>query len=229
MISIIHPSRGRPEKSVDTLRKWRKAFMGCEGDVYELIVSVDRDDFTLNTYNKLYGAQLLIGDNKSTVDAINNAANNSRGDILMVVSDDTEPIENWNTEIYKAVEGKTDWILKTKDGIQDWLITMPVMDRAYYNRFGYIYHPDYRHMFCDTELSCVADLTGRRITSNLLFKHNHYSVTGQKKDAISVKADSTWEQGKKLFLERYRRNFDLNADQIKGTIKDKAMINWLAK
>lgn len=227
MISLIAPSRGRPEKSVRCLKEW---FGGAMGNQVEFIVSLDQDDIYLNEYKELYElyfngkVKLIVNKNRSAVDAINNAARVSTGDILIVVSDDTNFITGWDTAILKEVEGKTDWILKTQDGIQPWIITMPVMDRAYYNRFGYIYHPNYLHMFCDTELTCVADITGRKIKSNLMFPHKHYSVTKEQPDAVNKKADSTWAQGEKLFLERYKRGFDL---PVGGKIEDNGMIRWL--
>ena len=234
MISLLHPSRSRPEKSVATLNKW---VSNCNNDEdIEIIISIDSDDPEYSNYCKgmflhLYPVKIYprirIEENKnrSAVDAINNAAKVTVGDILIVVSDDTEPLQNWDQLIKNSVGSKTDWILKTQDGIQPWIITMPIMDRVYYNRFGYIYHPDYQHMFCDTELTCVADLTGRKLTSNLLFPHKHYSVTKEQPDAINKKADATWAQGEKLFIERYKRNFDLK--ETKGKIIDNGMIQYI--
>lgn len=228
-ISILHPSRQRPERSQETLRKWisRAAFP----DKIEVIISVDNNDHKLQGYvdNHLQdGGIFLCYDNRSAVDAINRAASVANGDIFIVVSDDTDCPELWDAKLLDEVHGKEDWILKCQDGIQPWLITMPVMDRAYYNRFGYIYHPDYSHMFVDTELSCVADLTGRRLTSNLKFPHNHYSVTkAAEKDAVSIKADATWKQGENLFISRYKKGFDLT--DAPGSITDQSYINWIKK
>lgn len=219
MISLIHPSRGRPEKSKKTIDKW----------VYhsriELIVSIDSDDPKLKEYLEIYDSSaLIINNNSSAVDAINNAAKVATGDVFIVVSDDTEPCNAWSDYIYHEANGKKDFILKTQDGIQPWIITMPIMDRAYYNRFGYIYHPDYQHMFADTELTCVADITGRKIKSNLVFPHKHYSVTKEQPDEVNKKADATWAQGEKLFLERFKRNFYIASG---NPIEDVGMINWL--
>lgn len=227
MISILHPSRGRPEKSVETFKKWMSHSQAS--DRVEFILSMDNDDKTREEYLKLYWnlpVKLTSDWNRSAVDAINNAAKIANGDVLIVVSDDTEPCDAWIEYIYHEANGRKDWIMKTQDGIQPWIITMPVMDRAYYNRFGYIYHPDYLHMFCDTELTCVADITGRKIKSNLMFKHNHYSVTKEQPDEINKKADSTWAQGEKLFLERYKRNFDLPPGK---PIEDNGMIRFLER
>jgi glycosyltransferase involved in cell wall biosynthesis len=225
-ISIIHPSRQRPEKSLRTLSKWVNRARGT----VELIVSVDADDSMIGVYEinaSQLGAKLIINENRSAVDAINKAAEAATTDVFIVVSDDTDCPENWDQKIMNTVNGKKDWILKTQDGIQKWIITMPVMDRAYYSRFNYIYHPDYKHMFCDTELSCVADLTCRKIDSAIKFPHLHYSIGKGDKDSVSERADSTWEQGKQLFLSRYKRNFDLQ--EPKCRIQSAQYLKWIKK
>lgn len=226
MISIIHPSRGRPYKSWATISNWLNR--ASNANDIEVVISVDLDDPNLLTYKDLYHKfEVIVSDNRHAVDAINMGALRSLENILIVVSDDTDCPENWDDLLLKEVEGKTDWILKTQDGIQKWIITMPVMDRAYYNRFGYIYYPSYEHMFCDTELSCVADLTGRRLESKLMFEHLHYSTGKSVKDAISDKADKTWDQGEKLFLERYQRNFDLK--ETPGRITSPEYLSWIKR
>lgn len=228
LISALFPSRSRPIKAITNLSKWYY----CALKESEMIISLDEDDPCLDEYKTLskgFPCKIIVNKNRSAVDAINEAAKVATGDIFIVVSDDTECTtptipDGWDTLLLKEVEGETDWILKTQDGIQPWIITMPVMDRVYYNRFGYIYHPDYLHMFCDTELSCVADLTGRRITSDLVFPHLHYSTGAAVKDAVSDKADATWSQGEKLFIERARKKFDLVNPP--GKITSQEYINW---
>lgn len=176
-------------------------------------------------FGKSENYKILRYENRSAVDAINNAAKIAKGDILIVLSDDFDCPDNWGAQIIEATQGKTDWILKTPDGIQDWIITMPIMDRAYYNRFGYVYYPEYLHMFCDTELSCVADLTARKIEANIPFQHNHYSTGRGQKDEVSIKADKTWDQGEKLFIERYKKNFGLIDPP--GKIQSQTYMNWI--
>lgn len=224
MISLLHPSRGRPEKSFLNAKEWiEKA--GCE---VELILSLDKSDGANQLYAPSYlgfANHILIEDNDSVVQATNKAAAISKGDILVFMSDDFVCPDNWALKIIQQTQDKTDWIAKTWDGIQKWIITMPIMDRTYYNRFGYIYYPEYLHMFCDTELTCVADLTGRKINLDIPFTHNHYSTGKSVKDEVSIRADATWDQGEKLFVERAKRNFDLINPP--GKITSQEYINWM--
>jgi len=238
MISILHPSRQRPEKSFETCKKWLDKSGLHSAEIIELIISVDQDDPELEGYKahktlrditgRAITGGAIIHENRSAVDAINRAALASRGQILIVVSDDTDCPGDWAVDLIKAVEGKTDWIAKCPDGIQNWIITMPIMDRAYYKRFGYIYHPEYRHMFCDTEITCVADLLGRKIDIPITFPHLHPGHGHGTPDALNARADATWQQGEDLFLSRLKKNFDLAEADIVGKITDESYRAWIA-
>lgn len=231
-IHIVHPTRSRPERSVETINKFvRKS--DHPGEVM-VTVCLDDSDPRLKDYWRLYRSDCSVHwgivqlNNKSSVEAINNGFKNSNlamapEQIIMVISDDTDCTVGWDTELYDELDGKTDFILKTKDGIQDYIITNPILDLAYYNRFGYIYHPDFQHLFCDTYMTCVADITGRKITSNLLFKHNHYSVGGAVKDDVNKKNDATWKQGEETFI-RLMKQF---TPEERNRISDQGMKNWL--
>jgi hypothetical protein len=229
-ITIIHPTRQRPERAYEIYEHWIKNAHNPNN--IEYILSVDTTDtsdyskFSERTY--LGGDQIIRNNNRSAVDAVNNAAKVSNGDILIVVSDDFNCHKRWDTNILRAAQSKTDWLMKTQDKTQPWIITLPIMDRAFYNRFGYIYYPSYSHKFVDTDLTSVGDLLKRTINAkHLLFEHKHYSTGKNAKDAVSEKADSTWNQGEKLYLERYSRNFDLNPEEIKGRITAPHHLRWL--
>lgn len=220
MISILAPSRGRAEKSLEALSKVKQGLSQRIG--YEIIISIDDDDPQISAYEAnadLLNCALLRANNRSAVDAINRAAQASRGDILIVASDDTTCPLDWDLALYNEIQGKSDWILKTQDGIQDWIITMPVMDRAYYNRFGYIYDPDFLHMFCDTWLTVQADISGRKITSNLKFPH----LNGSIQDDLRKRCDATWVQGEKTFIQKVKST----PVEYLNKITDRGMKNWI--
>lgn len=210
MISLIMPSRSRPAKACHILNHWLNM---AEGEGIEVILSLDSDDTDLNLYKELcfeIADRFIISENKNAVQAINVGAKFSKGEIIIVVSDDQDCINHWDTYLLQSLKQYgNDWIMKTEDGIQNWLITLPIMTRKYYERFNYIYHPSYEHCFCDTELTCVADMLGRKLVSIKLFQHNHHSIGRSKKDEVSKKADSTFESGKKNFIQRKAKLFDL--------------------
>lgn len=208
--SIIHPSRSRPEQAEAAIKLWLNS--AKDKTQIEYILSVDHNDGHLRRYKAIAarnGVKLNIAQNKSAIEAINRAARKSEGNILIVVSDDFKCEEGWDENLLKELEDKEDFIVKTQDGIQEWIITLPILDRKYYERFGYVYFPGYQHLFCDTEMTSVADLTGRKIISQLLFEHAHYTTGKSQKDAINNKNNATWNQGKKLYNNRKKINFGL--------------------
>lgn len=227
MVTIIHPSRGRPQQAFETGKTWIEK-SGIEETEIEYILSLDTDDHELWNYSRKFPTlnySVFIHPNRSAIDAINVVAQwyvkhrGKPGDFLVVISDDFECKEGWANVIQVIMSGETDWILKTVDGIQDWVIVLPIMDWTYFKRFGYVYHPDYPHAWSDTEMTCVAELTGRKVIAAMIFKHNHYEVGGIK-DTISERADSHFEEGKKIFINRLSRKFDLPASEIVGTMTE---------
>ncbi len=199
-ISIIHPTRHRIEQALATREKW---LLRADNSL-EYIFSFDTDDDTIPGY-----IQGLRAPNMTAIEAINYGASTATGDLLIVVSDDFDCPEHWDTLLLNELEGKTDFLLKTDDAYQPTLVTLPIMDRTYYNRFGYIYHPGYKHMFCDQEMTAVAIMTGKYLKSPLVFPHNHYTTGKTPKDEINTKNDTTWEQGEKLYNGRLKINFDI--------------------
>src|SRR5688500_18711294 len=145
--SIIHPTRSRPEKSISTLNKWVDR---CYNDEeIEVIISIDLDDPRYKDYCKgmfmhqypvkIYpNIKITDNQNRSAVDAINNAAKIATGDILIVVSDDTDCSIHWDKILTDAIGQSKDFVMKTDDGIQKRIITMPILDRTYYERDGHI-------------------------------------------------------------------------------------------
>jgi hypothetical protein len=215
-ISIIHPSKGRPEIAYRTIQKW---LAYADMDV-EYILSVDTEDvywyfaggeyFIMNKKIKM-----IHNKNKSAIEAINKAAEIVTGDLFIVVSDDFTCSRNWCSKLLRLVGDRTDFIVKTRDGIQKTLITLPIMDRKYYNRFGYIYHPEFLHMHCDEEMTIVAHMLGRVIDIDMTFEHMHYSVGKSRKDAINERNDSTWAHGQATLDRHALNNFGIENPLVK--------------
>lgn len=212
--SILHPSRSRPQKSWQVISEWvLRAACGVE-----TIISIDSDDPCKDEYLKIYdGWNVIVNQNRSAVDAINKAAAIATGDVFIVVSDDFACPRNWALVLEKHLKLRHDFLFKVNDGTQNYIVTLPIMDRAYYNRFGYIYYPSYGHMFADTELTHVADVLKRLIIRNdIVFRHHHYSVlsptTRGRKDEVTQRADATWDEGKRLYLKRVRERFGFGSD-----------------
>lgn len=221
-ISILHPSRSRSKMALETKNNWINNADNIAN--IEYFLSIDVDDLQVRDYMTAFAdCYVSINPNKSAIEAINIVASKCTGDLLITISDDFVSCPHWDTLLIEALQGKSDFIVKTKDGIQKTLITLPIMDRVYYNRFGYVYHPSYSHMHSDEEMTCVAHMLGKVIDLDISFPHNHYSVGGMVKDAINIKNDLTWEQGLNNLNSRKKINFGLKPEEI---VKPYESIVW---
>lgn len=201
-ISVIHPSRSRAVIANKVRHEW----LNKADNEIEYIFSLDIDDPQATKYE----GSSIFNKNRSAVDAINICAEYANGDLFIVVSDDFSCPEHWDTLLIEALKGKSDYCVKTLDGLQPTLMTLPIMDRVYYDRFGYIYYPEYRHMFCDQEMTAVAHMLGKAISLPILFPHNHFTTGKFKRDAITARNNATWQQGERLFNERLKFNFGID-------------------
>lgn len=215
MITIIHPSRSRPAKAYETMYHW---ISNCsKSHTIEYILSVDSTDPQLNEYIKTFQGlcRIVVSDNRNLVDATNKGAKLSTGEIMVLVSDDFECHQDWDVSLVNAFKDRKCCVLKTFDGIQKWIVTLPIMDREYYLAQGYFYFPEYTHMFCDTDMTHKADIEKKLLMRNdILFRHAHYSVGGMAKDAVNIKADSTWAQGERVYLQRVKEKFGIADNSV---------------
>lgn len=205
-ISVIHPSRNRPFEAFLAYNSW----LSKADNKFEYILSLDNSESEIKQYKSwATPCDVIQSNNKTAIEAINKAAKISKGKIIIVISDDFDCPEHWDTLLLEALKDKSDFVVKTQDGIQKTLITLPIMDRMFYNRFGYIYQPDYIHMGCDVELTAVGLMLGKFINLPLMFTHNHYSVGKSQKDAINEKNDLTYAHGDMILNEHRKNNFGI--------------------
>lgn len=221
MISLIHPSRGRPEKSFATVNNWLLK-SGAHRSQIEVIVSVDANDPQLTKYLEYY-KDAIVGDNTCVVEATNRAAKVSKGDILIYLSDDFDCPEGWwekVTDEFEEVNLDGFWVnsdkptlLKVDDCLQKFdvpVLTIPIMNRSLYERLGYFWFPEYKSMFCDVDLFYTCrKLASIRNAEHLKFPHNHASIGKAPDDETYRRSAANWKQGEDLFRKRQAAGFPI--------------------
>jgi len=148
-----------------------------------------------------------MGISKNKIAACNRDVYNYKNwDILILASDDMEvQVVGWDKIIIDAMGKDTDQVLYYPDGYTN-LNTMCILGKKYYDRFGYIYHPDYISLWCDNHFQEVAQRLGKeKRFTKVLFKHQHPMNIGSGNDDLYKRNEKYYHEDKKTF-ERYKRN-----------------------
>lgn len=210
VITLLHPTRSRPSKSYRTFCNWH-AKSSIDANI-QTIVSVDQDDDLLSQYVELYPNITVYRKNTCVVEATNYAAAHSTGDILVYLSDDFDCPKDWDKLIEKEFEGVTEpMMLKVDDCLQRFevgVLTIPIMNRALYEKLGYFWHPDYKSMHVDVDLFETCKKLGViKYAPHLKFPHNHYSNGKAPKDETYTRSESNWDQGLQVLKRRRAQGF----------------------
>jgi hypothetical protein len=212
-ILFKYPTRERPKKFIATLQLYLS--MLSNKYEYEWIFSCDNDDKSmrdpaiLKIIAGLPHSKICFGDNKTKVQAINADMKDVQFDIVVLVSDDMLPnIKNFDEIIVENMLKNypdLDGVLHFNDGIQgSGLNTLCILGKKYYDRFGYIYHPSYKSLWCDNEFMDVSrGLNRATYIDQIIIKHVWASYTGE--DTLFRKNNSFFDADKSNF-ERRRNN-----------------------
>ena len=186
---------------------------------YHILISVDKDDQSMFPLPVLDGNHtFVVGNSKNKIDAINRDLNefDYDFDILINMSDDMIFTKKGFDDIIRA-EFYNDFnqYLHFNDGNQKCNVcTMHIVGRNYYDRFKYIYHPDYISLWCDVENDIVAKQLGcyKYMGDNVqLFRHLHPAWGLAPQDALSIKTEdrALWVADEITFNKRKIKNFGL--------------------
>ena len=186
---------------------------------YHILISVDKDDQSMSPLPVLDGNYtFVVGNSKNKIDAINRDLNefDYDWDILINMSDDMIFTKKGFDDIIRA-EFYNDFnqYLHFNDGNQKCNVcTMHIVGRNYYDRFNYIYHPDYISLWCDVENDIVAKQLGcyKYMGDNIkLFRHLHPAWGLAPQDALSIKTEdrALWVADEITFNKRKIKNFGL--------------------
>ena len=180
-IILKYPTRHRPIKFMNNLDAYIAKASGKHK--ITVVVTMDIDDSSMNNNplryymtNKIKGnidVTFSYGNSEGKIAAINRGVPTTDWDIIISTADDMEPVEQgWDDIIVQdmlrefpnldgALNYNNDPRLESKgsEGFKT-LITLPVIGRKLYDRFGYIYHPAYKSEWCDNEQTEVFEKLG---------------------------------------------------------------------
>jgi hypothetical protein len=217
------PSRSRP----GALRACLESLAMFSTSLPPIIVSLDPTDDKAGEYRSMLD-ELSWGNlraywtrHRSKVHAFNLHIPVAGWDVLAVVSDDMRAIEpGYDQRIcddMSAYFPETDGILHYNDGHRgEELMSITVIGKAWYDRFLYVYHPDYRSLFCDNEMMEVGKALGKyRYLPDCLIEHLHPYFTGAPMDEQLKTTEGYYGRDGRIFELRRKLKFLLDKDLSK--------------
>jgi len=198
------PTLARPEKFLSCLKKYLNSTSGRHDIFFN--INCDVDDTTMNCpevqdmiqevfdnqtrnnrdqWHDYFCSGAVYFDKHTTKISSVNAHIDRDFDIVIVISDDMIPqVSHWDDEIAQAMLNHypdLDGCISFGDGYIDkgGLITFSILGRKLYDHFGYIYHPDYKTLYCDQEFTEeVKRLDKVTYIDKMIIKHEHYAEEG---------------------------------------------------
>lgn len=219
-ILIKFPSRGRPEKLRSTFLKYVQ--MAEDTSKISFIVSLDEDDTTRTRTQSIIlklihkNTEIIVGPPCGKIGAVNRDLDPLPPfDILLLASDDMIPVQKGYDSLLRQKMAEyypdTDGVLFFNDGYrQDTLNTLCILGRKYYERFGYIYHPSYKSLWCDNEFTEVASKLGKQTYfSDIIIRHEHPFWTKEDMDRIYLENQEWDSKDKQNYINRSILGFPL--------------------
>jgi glycosyltransferase involved in cell wall biosynthesis len=208
--SLLHPSRQRLTAAEHAIGEWTGARSGRHEVEYLLSVDADDDVAAYRGLAARRGVQLIVGRNRSLVDAVNRAARVATGDVLIVVSDDFGCPDQWDEQLAAVIGERRDVAVLVHDGHEARILTLPILGRALYEQLGFVYYPEYFSMYCDDDLTHTARGLGKLIDArHLVFPHRHWSLGGLPFDDTYARENGrmAWLVGVRVFGKRRAVDF----------------------
>jgi hypothetical protein len=228
MISILCPSRGRPDlarRMIDTIYKTVSQHSNIE-----ILLYLNDDDTTLKQYKKYIDQRhYIIGSNQSTCFSWNQLAEKAKYDILFLAGDDIQFMtKNWDLNIIKVFEKFPDKICmaapfdgNTKGNGNALLINEEpyqlkenervgsphfAVHRNWMKALGYFVPPFFWHWYVDTYNQTVAKKLGRcfYLTKTLIQAKKVFDDTAilvRQNLNINIRDDYVWNKVKDRHLD----------------------------
>jgi hypothetical protein len=221
------PTRSRPAQFIRVLKQY--VTLANRPDLLGICISCDHDDRTMledaiqlqikNITHRAAWSEIYYGNSTNKIEAVNAdiATIPWHWEIVIVVSDDMVPQVKGYDDVLRshmiANFADTDGILWVNDGTQgDKLNTISIMGRKMYDSFGYLYHPAYKSLFCDTEFTdlCKGSLASKcTYIPYMLIRHEHPG-TGfpQRNDELYMRNNSFWYTDLMTYISRKTYEYD---------------------
>jgi hypothetical protein len=222
-ILFKYPTRSRPDRFFAGMDSIYNNLNDRQN--FSVLITADTDDHTMNNDEvkariKTYpNAFVIYGESQSKIHAINRdfdiEGEWSDFDILICMSDDMrfnlygfdDVVRVDQNAIFPDFDGLLHYYDADTKGA---LATMYIAGRKFFDRFGYIYHPSYKSLWCDNEIEECAKLLGKwHYTGYMIYQHLNPAYGHLERDDMFNVQQGYWGEDERNYYERKSRNFDL--------------------
>ena len=217
---VKFPTRNRKNKFFKVLRQYQNL---CENlDNTYFLITLDNDDESMNPsdvediFNTFKNVKVIYGTSNSKIHAVNRDIELVNDwDIVLLASDDMTPkVKGYDNIIrnkMKEFYSDTDGILWFNDGhMGNKLNTLCILGKKYYDRFGYIYHPEYKSVWSDNEFMLVGNILGKQTYfEQVIIEHEHPDWGYGNRDQIHTNNINDYQYDLGVYNRRKEINFEL--------------------
>jgi len=226
-ILFKYPSRGRPERFFTSLDSIVNNVV--DKAYYHVACTLDVDDPKMNNGDvtrRLYdyeNVSIQWGKSKSKIDAINRSMPDYDFDIICCMSDDMiYNIYGFDQMIRVDMNAhfpNFDGLLHYPDqDAKEYLATMYIAGKNFYNKFGFIYDPAFKSLWCDNLVMKVAQAMGKyKYCGYQINAHFNPAYGYMEKDALFLEQQAHWGED------------ELTYQKIMSEGLDKYIAKYLAK
>lgn len=214
LISLLHTTARLPDGWLRAFETWRDRADNPARIEYVLCCDVGAAPINPLSHPRAkgFGSREYVENSgrRCAVDGWNTAAAASSGKLLITVSDDLFPPEHWDTELLKVVADlDREAVVDIEAGSGD-LMTFSLLTRAYYERYGYVFFPEYLGMFGDNDFTSQAHHDGVVVRArHLKFEHEHpaYNTAGTDPVYMHQHRAEAWAVGKRTYKKRWPADY----------------------
>lgn len=218
MISLLCPTRGRPERAMQFLN----SVLATQSGENEILFGLQNDDPRLHEYPSEIKSRAVYFEPVNTVHYWNELASQAKGDLLTLIGDDVIiRTPGWDDKFHAVHKQFPDdiYMITTQDGRglgvpPDHLPSPhPTITRKWYETLGYLTFPDLTHYYADTWISTIAQKLRRQVN---LYDVDFVHI--KERDAVRA------NMARNNVSDRDRRTFDKNRGRL---LDDFRLLEWM--
>lgn len=202
-------SRSRPDALKRVMLEYER--LASRSPDTRFLISADKDDPSMADFMNptRIPCSVHFSTSDSKIHAINRDLESPDWDWAVIGSDDMIPLtQNWDEKIRAEAQRlfpDGDGIIWPQDGYNMRIPTIPIMGRKYYDRFGWVFDPRFKSLYCDDLLKIQSEKLGKiKQTTEIKFQHSHYRNRHRMRDELDKKNESFMKQDYELFRDIVR-------------------------